>query len=54
MLLTLAYPLRLLAGFYHWHTNVFVWPAAGTHIFRVLSITKLAMGKNFDLIEQKL
>jgi hypothetical protein len=45
---------KLLASFYHRHTNVFGWPAADTHIFRVSSITKLAMGKNFDLLEQKL
>jgi endonuclease-3 len=36
--------------------TVFGWPtiAADTHIFRVSNRTKLDMGKNVDLVEQKL
>jgi endonuclease-3 len=37
------------------HTQI-GWPtiAVDTHIFRVSNRTKLAMGKNVDLVEQKL
>jgi endonuclease-3 len=36
--------------------TAFGWPtiAVDTHIFRVSNRTKLAMGKNVDLVEQKL
>lgn len=37
-------------------TALFGWPAIAvdTHIFRVSNRTKLAVGKNVDLVEQKL
>jgi endonuclease-3 len=43
-------------GFINSDTPVFGWPtiAVDTHIFRVSNRTKLATGKNVDLVEQKL